>query len=73
MEAGQLTTPNPTQNTPSEAAQRFYLCLADRDERESIERLRRHRQLAADIEDAARRADAVQRLELALSRRSNAA
>ena len=66
MEAGPIAT----QPTPSEAAQRFYLCLADRDERESIERLRRHRQLATDIQDAARRADAAQRLELALSRRA---
>jgi hypothetical protein len=52
----------------SSQAQHFYLCLADRDECESIERLNRHRKLAADIEDAARRADANMRLELALSR-----
>jgi hypothetical protein len=69
MEAGQLTTTS----TSTEAAQRFYLCLADRDEREAIERFRRHRQLAADILDAARRADAVKRLELALSRSTTAA
>ena len=31
MEAGPIAT----QPTPSEAAQRFYLCLADRDERDA--------------------------------------
>jgi hypothetical protein len=62
METGQLTA------TPHRQAQHFYLCLADRDECESIERLLRHRRLAADIEDAARRADAAMRLELALAR-----
>ena len=67
MDTGQLT------ETASSKAQHFYLCLADGDECESIERLRRHRQLAADIEDAARRADAAIRLELALARMKPAA
>lgn len=67
MDTGQLT------ETPTSRAQHFYLCLADRDECESIERLRRHRQLAADIEEAARRADAAIRLELALARMKPAA
>ena len=52
----------------SETALRFYRTLADRSESENVGRYERHRRLAVDITDAARRADAVMRLELALRR-----
>jgi len=48
-------------------AVRFHLNLADRTETEAVDRYRRTRQLASDILDAARRADAVMRLEMTLS------
>lgn len=48
-------------------AVRFHLNLADRTETESVSRYLRCRQLAVDVLDAARRADATLRLERALS------
>ncbi len=47
-------------------AVRFHLNLADRNESEAVERYRRHKRLTSDVLDAARRADAIMRLEIAL-------
>ena len=53
--------------TTASPAVRFHLNLADRTETETVDRYRRYSRLAADILDAARRADAYMRLEMALS------
>lgn len=45
------------------------LDLADREEDDAVARYLRRRRFAADIVDAAKRADAVMRLELALDLR----
>lgn len=42
------------------------LTIADREEDDNVDRYLRRRQFAADVIDAARRADAVMRLEIAL-------
>jgi hypothetical protein len=42
------------------------LTVADHEEDDNVERYLRRRQFAADVIEAARRADAVMRLELAL-------
>ena len=42
------------------------LTIADHEEDDNVERYLRRRQFAADVIEAARRADAVMRLELAL-------
>ena len=56
----------PTNASTASPAVRFHLNLADRSESEAVDRYQRHRRLADDIVDAARRADAIMRLEIAL-------
>ena len=47
-------------------AVRFHLTLADRTESDAVCRYHRFRRLSLDVVDAARRADAIMRLEWAL-------